>query len=65
MPGSGWEPSPMFRSGWDALPDVWQWSGGLPDCSGVVKRLSRMSGSGREALPDVLEWSKAIPDFRE
>ena len=42
----------MFRNGWEALLDVWQWSGGLPDCLEVVERPSRMSGSGREALLD-------------
>ena len=47
----------------EALKEVWQWSGGRPECPGVVGRLqgvkgvvlrhSQMSGSGRDALPDV------------
>ena len=28
-----------------------EWSGGPPECPGVVERPSRMSGSCREALP--------------
>ena len=38
----------MSVSGREALPDVREWSG-------VVERLSRMSGSGQEAFPDVRE----------
>ena len=47
----------MSGSGRETLPDVQEWSGGPPESSGVVAKLSRMSGSGREALPDVWEWS--------
>ena len=47
----------MSAIGWEALPDVREWSGGTPDSSGVVGRPSLMSVSGREVLPDVLEWS--------
>ena len=42
----------MPGSGRDALPDVWEWSGGLRGCPGVVGRPSQMSGSVREALKD-------------
>ena len=57
----------MSGNGWVALPDVREWSGGLPGCSeaferphgypGVVESPSWMSGSGLEALPDVRELS--------
>ena len=61
-------PCQMSGSGRVALPNVREWSGGLPGCPGVVGRPSRMSesglvrpsqmfGSGRKALPDVREWS--------
>ena len=46
----------MSWSSWDALPDVWKWSGGPPGCPRMVWRPSRMSGSDREALKDVREW---------
>ena len=47
----------MSWSGQEALPEVREWSGGPPECSGVVERPSRMSESVRDALPDVREWS--------
>ena len=57
----------MFRSDWEALPDVRKWSVVPPVCPVVIGRSSRMSGSGerpsrmsgscREVLPDVCEWS--------
>ena len=56
MSGSGCEALPVFSSGREALPDVWEWSGVSPGSLGVVWRLSLMSGSGRESLPDVQEW---------
>ena len=40
----------MSEKGWESLLDVWQWSGGLPDCQGVVERPSRMTGIGMEAF---------------
>ena len=46
-------PSQMSGSDRDALPDVWQMSGGPPRCPGLVVRPSRMSASGWEALSDV------------
>ena len=52
----------MFGSGREALPDVWEWSGGPPRCSGVVGRPSQMSGSGRESLPKVQKWSEDPPE---
>ena len=52
----------MSVSGREALPEVREWSGGLPGCPGVVGRPSRMSGSGRESLTGGRE---ALPDVRE
>ena len=46
-------PSRMSESGWNALPDVREWSGGPPKCPGEVRRPSKMSGNGGEALPNV------------
>ena len=43
----------VSRSCREALPDVWEWSGGPPECAGVVGRPSRMSGSGREILTNI------------
>ena len=61
----------MSGSGWEAFPDVREWSGGPPGCSrevwrlsrmfGVIRGPSRMSRSGREALPNVQEWSGVSP----
>ena len=58
----------MSGSSLEALPDIWQWSGGPPKCSKaptgspvVVGWPSQMSGSGREALTDVQEWSGDPP----
>ena len=67
----------MSVSGWEALSDVWELSGGPPGCPEVVRWPSRMSGSGREALPevreallevreslsDVPEWSRGPPRY--
>ena len=54
----------MSRSGWEAFPDVREWSRGPPGCPGVVGRPSRMSGSVREALPVVQEWREAFSDVQ-
>ena len=43
----------MSGSGREALPDVWEWSGGLPGCPGVFGWPSRMCSSSKVALPDV------------
>ena len=43
----------MPESGWLALPDVQEWSGGPAGCLAMVGKPSRMSGSVRETLPDV------------
>ena len=51
----------MSGSSRDARPNVREWSGGPPECSGVIGRPSRFFGSGREALPDVQEWSGGPP----
>ena len=51
----------MSGSGSEALPDVWEWSGGPPGCPGVVGRPFQMNGSGSEALPDVWEWLGGPP----
>ena len=62
----------MSECGWDALPDVREWSEVPPGCSGVVWRSSRMSGSGWGALPEVQEtlsdvqgWSGGPPGCLE
>ena len=54
-------PSRMTDSCRDALPEIWDWSGGPPECSGVVGRPSRMSRRGWEALTYVQEWSGGPP----
>ena len=46
----------MSVSGQETLTNVREWSGGPPECLGVVRRPSQMSGSGLEALLDVWEW---------
>ena len=56
MSRSGWRPFWMSGSGWLALPEVLNWSGGPPRCPGMVGRPSRMSDSVREAIPNVREW---------
>ena len=62
----------MFGSGWEALPDVREWSDGPNGCPGVVARPSLRSGSCREAIPDVRRPFRmsgcgrmALPDVRE
>ena len=49
------------REWWEALTNIWEWSGGPPGCSKLVGRPSRMFGSGRETLPNVPEWSGVPP----
>ena len=51
----------MFWSGWEALQDVMEWTGGLLRSLEVVGWPSRMSGSDREAFPDGWEWSGGPP----
>ena len=53
----------MSGCGREALQGVREWSGGLPGCSGVVGRPSRMTGSGREAILDDREWSGDPPGY--
>ena len=65
----------VVRSGREALPEVWVWSGVPPGGpgvvgrpfrrSGVVGRPSRRSGSGRETLLEIWEWSGSSPKVRE
>ena len=55
----------MFRNGWEALLDVWQWSGGLSDCLEVVERPSRMTVIGREACRMSGSGQEALLDFRQ
>ena len=65
----------MFESGRETFPDVREWSGGPPECPGVVGRPSRMSERGLETLPDVRgdqgalmdvqQWSEVSPECRE
>ena len=50
----------MYGNGWEALPDVWEWSGGPPGCPGVVGRSFRKSVSGREELSEVRKRSGVL-----
>ena len=52
----------MSVSGRESLSDNQKWSGGPPECPGVVEMPSRMSVSDRETLPNVRE---ALPDVRK
>ena len=45
----------MSESGREALSNVQEWSGGLPESLAMVGRPYQMCGSGRETLPDVQE----------
>ena len=80
MSGSGPDTLPDVRkvllNACKDFPDVREWSGGPPECPGVVGRPSRMSKCGRVALTDVRQWSgwpsqmsgsgrEAFPDVRE
>ena len=65
-------PSRRSGSGWEALPEVREWSGVPPGGPGVVGRPScrsgwpiRTSGNGCEALPEVREWSVSPPEGPE
>ena len=53
MFGSGREAFPESGSHPEALPDVREWSGGLPGCPGVFGWPSRMCSRSKVALPDV------------
>ena len=63
--------SRMSGGGWEALPDVREWSGAPTGFLDVIKMHSQMSGSGRktprmygsglEALLDVREWLRCPP----
>ena len=65
----------MSGNGREALPEVREWSGGLPKGLEVVGRPSRRSGSGREALQEVQQVERhtrtsesgqeALPEVRE
>ena len=61
MNGSGREAISKFGSGWESLPDVREWLGSSPGCSGVVRRPYWIFGSGWEAISDVREWSGCPP----
>ena len=62
----------MYGSGREALPDAWEWSGGPPECPGVVGKPSRMSGKpsqspgvvGRPSRMSESCW-EALTDVRE
>ena len=47
----------MSVSGREALPNVLEWSGGLPRCLEIVGRPYWMSGSCRESFPHFWQWS--------
>ena len=55
----------MSAIGWEALLDVWQWSGVHPGCPRLVDHPSLMFGSGRETLLDVRDWSGDPPNVRK
>ena len=55
----------MSGSGWEALPDVREWSVNPPGCPGVFGWPYLMSISGRETLPNVREWWEALVYARE
>ena len=62
----------MSGSGWEAHPDVREWSESPSECPAVAKWPSWLSGSGRETLrdveeplPNVREWSGVLPNVRE
>ena len=65
MSGMVRKPSRMSGSGREGGPDVREWSGSPPGCSGVVgkpsrmsgmvRKPARMSGSGQEDFQDVRE----------
>ena len=52
----------MSGSGREALPNVWEWSGGPPRCPGVVGKPSRMSRKPSRMSEGV---QKARLDVRE
>ena len=51
----------MSGSGWEAFPDVREWSGGPPGYPTVVVMLSRIFESSRVALPNVRELLRVPP----
>ena len=60
MSGSSRETLPAVRGWWEAFPDVRERSGGPPECTGEVRKPSRMSkmpsrisGGGEEVLSNV------------
>ena len=50
----------MSSIGWEALPNVREWSGSPPGCLQMVEMHSRLSVMGRKAIPDVREWSGGL-----
>ena len=63
--GSDQEALPNIREWYGGLPDFLEWSGDPPGHPGVVGRPTRMSRSGLETLLDVWEWFGALPYVRE
>ena len=55
----------MSWSGWEALPDVREWSTNTPGCPRLVGRFARISGSGRETIPDDRKWWGGPPGCPE
>ena len=55
--GPGMVSKPIWRvaRGFEAHPEVWEWSGSPPGVSGGVGRDNRLAGSGWEAHPVVRE----------
>ena len=53
----------MSRCGRETLPDIREWFGVHPGCSGVVGRPSRMTGSSWDTFRNVREWSVGPPGY--
>ena len=51
-------PSRRYGIGWDTVPGVWKWSGGLV----VVDRPSQRSASGQETPSEVQKHKGTIPE---
>ena len=56
-----WRTSRSAKNGLVDLLEGWEWSGGLPRGSGLVRRPSRWVESGRQALLVHWEWSGDPP----
>ena len=62
---SGWEAHTRAESGWKALREGREWSGGPPEGRVALPEDGKSLLEGREALPEDWEWSEAFPKGRE